>query len=224
MRKNRESIERYLHGEMKEDELKNFTFQMVMNPDLRKEIEEVRTIFKTLRTQPDSKTSFSRGWVFYSFLALFFALGCYVMWTYLSPDSTDKTESVETSRPIAETSPFIPNPMFEDLNLRHSNFSVQLTEQPNSENLIPNNARFNFTLKAQLGGVEIPKILLLSIWTNNPDDFKNDNPILSENVEISNQNLIEFNKELNISEGLYYFILTHKDEPVGSGKFEIRHK
>ena len=62
MEKTRESIERYLRDEMNEEELRNFTFQMVMNPDLRKEIEEVRTIFKTFRTQPEPTTSFWRSW------------------------------------------------------------------------------------------------------------------------------------------------------------------
>ena len=43
----RDIIERYLRQELSPQELSDFTFQLVMNPSLRQEVEATRQVFKT---------------------------------------------------------------------------------------------------------------------------------------------------------------------------------
>lgn len=224
MEKNRESIERYLRGEMKEDELKNFTFQMVMNPGLRKEIEEVRTVFKTLRTQPEPKISFWKSRIFLSLLALVFVFGTYGVWNLIS-GSDNKSPDENMSIPIAEAGTFKSNEILDDLTLSVRSEGVEILQKPDLENFISKDSQFIFDLKIELSGNELLEKIRLSVWTNQQEDFENDNSILSKRLTVSDENTIEFREVLNISEGLYYYILANEnDELINADKFILRYK
>ena len=224
MEKTRESIERYLRGEMTADELKNFTFQMVMNPNLRKEIEEARTIFKTLRTQPEPKSSFWQSWIFLSLLVLSIAFGSYYVWN-LNSVSDDTTPVESPTRPIAEAGKFKPNETLEGFTGALRTEGIQILQQPDLENFISKNNQFVFELKIKLTGDEILNNLLLSVWTNREEDYVNDNSVLLKELTVSGKNTIEFREALNLSEGLYYFILAYEnDKLIKSDKFTVRYK
>jgi hypothetical protein len=228
MNNKQETIERYLRQEMGEEELKNFTFQMVMNPSLRKEIEDTRKIFKTLRTQQPPVVKSTTNWFAIGISALVI-IGClYFLFSKNNTEITpDKNQDIQQKiTPIAATDLFLPNTYFEDLTTRQMDFQLNIENETAQEFAIDINEVFDFQLKCNLTGNRVPKQLLLTLWSNKMEDFENDESIFSEIVQVSSENRIDFQKDLNLGEGLFYYIFTlpQTDEPISSGKFTIRQR
>ncbi|MCR9285826.1 MAG: hypothetical protein NXI23_00405 [Bacteroidetes bacterium] len=223
MNNKQETIERYLRQEMDGKELQNFTFQMVMDPSLRKEIEQTRKIFKTLRTHPNPSVKQGNNWLLIGLLAIVTIGGAYLFYANFIQDKAEESQRSE-ERPIAQSDPFQPNLYFEDLTTRQMDFVINIENEINAVFTIEKNSPFNFKIKAALLGKNIPNKLNLSIWSNSFEKFEADQPVFSEILEISNNNQLRFQTELNISEGLYYYIFTTSktDEPIKSGKFILQ--
>ena len=226
MKNQTESIERYLRQEMSPEELKQFTFQMVMDKKLREEVEQMRMVFKTIRSQDGSPKSGAGKWIYaVAFLAVLLVGSLYL----LNSEETviPEKEEMETTivqRPIAKANE--PNEFMENLITGvRKDFDFTVINEP-LKNTLSLNAQndVSINLNVNLNGKHFPKTLILEVYDNQEGAYKNEEFLLKENVSVSENGKISFEKDLRLPLGLYYYllILPQTGDLVKGGKFYVK--
>ena len=219
MKVTNETIERYLRNELSSEELSEFTLQMVMNPNLRTEVEAMRMIFNTFRTTevPTNTPSTSKAKLFFYLIIGFLSIG--ILGYFYFSKTTEKVEpqikEAQINRPIATA--FEPIEYFETfVTAQHRGVvSIDLSTPKNETmfELVNGKVNLNFT------GNTKENVVLLTIWSNDLADFENDRPVFKQEIQVATTERFEFEKTLKLSEGLYYFTL---NEEAYFGKFLVR--
>lgn len=222
-----ETIERYLRNELSAGELSDFTFQMVMNPALRKEVEATRTLFKTLQTTaaPSSITSApSSGGHQLTIAAVvgLLALAIAAFFIFRNNDAADNfvppTELIQPAEtpanvPIAEA--FIRNEFIENaMDMRDLEMGKRVAEfKVNAEG---NALRFSGNF---IGKIKEAKA---TIWNNQKADFVENRFVFAKKMEIPTDGKVDFKIKNTLSPGVYYFEV-RIDRMVGKvGRFEVK--
>lgn len=221
-----ETIERYLRNELSAGELSDFTFQMVMNPVLRKEVETMRILFKTLQTTaaPSSITSASSSGGYKLTIAaivgILLAIAAFFFFRNSSAEATE-TPPIELILPVEipanvpiaeafEANEFIENAMgLRDVTRAAvvADFKVETTKEM---------LHFsgNFT-----GEIKDAK---LTIWNNQKEDFVEERFVFAKKMDVSETGKVDFTIKNMLSPGVYYFEIRIEDEIEKVGRFEVK--
>lgn len=218
-----EAIERYLRNELSAGELSDFTFQMVMNPALRKEVEATRTLFKTLQTAapPSSLTSAPpsggyrlitvaiAGILLLAIAAFFVFRNSDAAENFVPPTELIQPAEMPANVPIAEA--FIRNEFIENAmdtrDLGASEFKVVVV---------------NEALHFSGNFIEQVKESKITIWNNQKADFVEERFVFAKKMEIPADGKVDFKIKNTLSPGVYYFEI-RIDGKVGKvGRFEVK--
>lgn len=220
MKNKTESIERYLRQEMSAEELKQFTFQMVMDKNLRKEVDQMRMIFKTIRSEAPIAQASSGKWLYGLLLLAVVLIGGLYFFSQNDTSSTPTPiEIQEPSTPVA----YAPNAYFEELREGIRSIFTINKPLPNATYYSDNDGRIAFELNTSLSGRDIPNALTFEIWNNQESDFENDNFQLRESLKVAENGAITLKTDLELAPGLYYYVfsLLQTEEVIKVGKFSV---
>ena len=222
-----ETIERYLRNELSAGELSDFTFQMVMNPALRKEVEATRTLFKTLQTAapPSSLTSAPpsggyglitvaiAGILLLAIAAFFVFRNSDAAENFVPPTELIQPAEMPANVPIAEA--FIRNEFIEN--------AMDMRDLETGKRV----ARFAVTAEGNalhFSGNFIGKIkeAKATIWNNQKADFVEERFVFAKKMDIPTDGKVDFKVKNTLAQGVYYFEI-RIDGKVGQvGRFEVK--
>jgi hypothetical protein len=221
-----ETIERYLRNELSAGELSDFTFQMVMNPALRKEVEATRILFKTLQTTaaPSSTTSASSSGgyklIIVTIAGILLAIAAFFF--FKNGDSkaldTPPTELILPVDPPAhvpiaaafESNEFIENAIgLRDVSRGAivSDFKVDVKDK-----MLHFSGRFT----------DESKDAKLTIWNNQKEDFVEERFVFAKKMEVSEGGKTDFKIKNMLSPGVYYFEIRIGNTLEKVGRFDVK--
>lgn len=216
-----ETIERYLRQELSAKELSDFTFQMVMNPSLRKEVEANRTVFKTLQTTPaaagtsTANSNNNKRIILAIAGALLLAIAAFVYFQKAAPTGNTippaeliLPEHPPANVPIAQA--FTPNQFIEDAMLTR--------DLPQGKfNLLVDGKMLRFS------GISLTKNkeAIVTIYNNQQADFVEERFVFAKKIATDSRGIIDIAIENPLTPGLYYFDYAIDGSSVYLGKFEI---
>lgn len=221
----KETIERYLRNELSASELSDFTFQMVMNPSIRKEVEATRIIFKTLQTTAAPTTSAppSSGTKLMilavaSILILAIAGFFFFQKSVSTKNSTPDIELIlpteaPSNIPIAEA--YIRNEFIETaIDLR----DISVGKKVANFEVTSDGKMVNFS-GLFVGNIQDAKV---TVWNNQKRDFVEERFIFAKKVDLTEGERINFTINQSLAKGLYYFVVDIDDEVGKVGRFEVK--
>jgi len=221
----KETIERYLRNELSAGELSDFTFKMVMNPALRKEVEATRIIFKTLQTTvaPTVTSASPTGGSKLIMLAIagILLLSIAAFFFFQKDDTPEQStppmelivpKKMPANVPIAQAyirNEFIENNIGETRGMgkRVANFEVTADEKT-----------VNFSGQF-VGDIQEAQV---TIWNNQKKDFVEERFVFAKKIDLTTDGKIDFNVNYSLAKGLYYFVVTIDEETGKIWHFEVR--
>ena len=219
-----ETIERYLRNELSAGELSDFTFQMVMNPTLRKEVEATRTLFKTLQTAaaPSSLTSAppSGGYRLITVAIagiLLLAIAAFFVFrnsgSFVPPTELIRPAEMPANVPIAEA--FIRNEFIENaMDMRDLEIGKRIADFK----VIAEGSVLHFSGHF-VGQIRESKI---TIWNNQKADFVEERFVFAKKMDIPENGWIDFKIKNTLSQGVYYFEIRIDGRTGKVGRFEVK--
>ncbi len=229
MKKNSALIERYLRQEMSPEELSHFTLQMVMDKNLRKEVEQMRTIFKTIRSE-DRRVHQGgiNQWIYVvAALGLLILGSLYVL--NKNDGSSTEIEQIEAPAKKGPIAAYEKESYLENITSGTRNLGLAFSiagSFPKGEHYLNAHNLISFKVNAELTGSIIPEILELTIWNNNYEDFENANFEYKETLKVTENSNLDFQSQLNLQPGLYYYLISLKrsGDLVKGGSFSVHPK
>jgi len=212
------TIERYLRNELSGKELSDFTFQLVMNPSLRQEVEETRLLFKTLQTNGISGGKGGNKTLLLGGIAvLLFSLAAFFVWrnSMVNEPVLPKEKlilPVEKPANVPIAAAFQPNEAIENgLGLRSNDNSRSFSvEFENGTINILGSLRNEFSE------------LKLTIWNNQEEDYIEERFVVARKLKTSATGEINLKLNYPLEKGLYYYEIESAKTIEKLGRFEVR--
>ncbi|MFT4758506.1 MAG: hypothetical protein ACI9XO_000095 [Paraglaciecola sp.] len=223
----KETIEQYLRNELSAGELSDFTFQMVMNLALRKEVEATRTLFKTLQTTavPGSITSIPSsggykltigviaGLLLLAIAAFFFFQNRDSVDNFIPPTELIQPYEMPANVPIAEA--FIRNEFIENsMDMR----DLETGKRVADFKVVANKKALDFSGNF-IGEIQRAK---MTIWNNQKVDFVEERFVFAKEMVILENGIVDFKVKNMLASGVYYFEIRMNGKLGKVGRFEVK--
>lgn len=219
-----ETIERYLRNELSANELSDFTFKMVMNPTIRKEVEATRIAFKTLQTTaaPTVTSASSTG----GKKLIVLAIAGILLLSIAAFFFLQKSETIEQSTPPVEL--IMPTKYPANVPIAQAYIRNEFIENNMGETRGMGKRVANFEITADTKTVNFSGQFIgdiqeaqVTIWNNQKKDFVEERFVFAKKIDLPADGKVDFDVNYSLEKGLYYFVVTIDEETGKIWRFEV---